>query len=975
MKKKISHSRQNNALRVQAEKLLSEQGRTAEKPSQGDAVKLVHELQVHQIELEMQNEELRRAHQEIEASRNKYVDLFNDLYDFSPVGYFTLDEKGTILEANLAGAVLLGAERGKLLKQPFTLFVAPDSQDLFQQYQRRVLSTTDRKSCEIKLKTKDSKEFYADIESITLGHKGTAGSYRMAVIDISERKQTEKELREARDFTEHVFKTVPDGIMLTDCRGYITRVNKAVEGLLGFTEEELKGKHPAELSPVNGESVKIGGDMMIGLRKQGFLKNFEAEWLRKDETVISVELNITFLKDSAGVVTGSVAVIRDISERRKSEKIIKKSEERLRLALYASSEGMWDWNLETGKVYFSPHYYEMLGYADKELPSSYETFKNLLHPEDLPAVNRTVEDVMQNRQESFVVEMRMKAKSGQWIWIQSRGRAIERDPSGALVRMVGTHTDITERRKVQDALRKSEERFRALIEQANDAIYITDSRGVMKIWNQKSAELYGYTADEVLGKQYTMLLPVRFRDIHGKWLQRFIAEEITTKPTFDEGINTCKDGTELRVESSVAPLYQDEEKYYIVISRDISERKQAEEALRESEALKNTILDSLSAHIVVLDAQGIIVATNEQWRKFARENGLMDMQKAAEGISYLSVCHAAVRAGVDDAAEHLQGIEDVLNGKRPGFTAEYPCHSPTEKRWFTMRVTRRGCQSGGVVIAHQNITEQKLSEIAIENSLIHVRALAARLETVREVERTRIARMVHDELGQALAGLKLDIASIEIKLSAKDSKLQTPLILKKIKAINTLITDTVPIVNRIVSQLRPPVLDDLGLEAAIEWQVKSYQERTGIRCSISSNLKDLKLEREQATRMFRILQETLRNVLRHAKATAVKILLRHKKNSLVMKVRDNGRGITEKEINDFCSFGLTGMRERAILLDGELQISGRPGKGTTVSVSIPIKKTTASRNSAKQKEKNVVLRKSVMQKQKMVVSRRGAKKQ
>jgi signal transduction histidine kinase len=248
-----------------------------------------------------------------------------------------------------------------------------------------------------------------------------------------------------------------------------------------------------------------------------------------------------------------------------------------------------------------------------------------------------------------------------------------------------------------------------------------------------------------------------------------------------------------------------------------------------------------------------------------------------------------------------------------------------------------------------DITKRKRAEEAAKNSLKQVRALAARVEAVREEERAHIARMVHDELGQTLTGLKLDISSIEKKLSAKDSTLHMPLILKKIQSMNALITETVPLVNRIVLHLRPALLDDLGLGAAIEWQVKSFQERSGLRCSFSTNVKDRKLDRELTTALFRILQEAMYNVVRHAHATAVRILLHQKENTVSMKVSDNGRGITESELNNSRDYGLAGMRERAALLGGAVQISGRPGRGTAVVVSIPIEK---QQSLAKEQSKN-----------------------
>ena len=355
MIKKTPASRQIQTLRGRAEEKLKKQEKEDRPAADTDLRKLNNELQVRQIELEMQNEDLHRAQQELEATHSKYVDL----YDFAPVGYFTLDRNGVILEANLTGAVMLAKERGLLINKPFALFVASDSQDMFSKYQRQVFSTTEMKTCEIKLKTKDGKEFFGCLESIALEHKGGSRSCKVAVIDISGRKQTEQEIRDARDFFENVFKTIPDGMVLTDNRGYITRVNKAVSAMTGFTGEELTGKHTAELSAQDEKNLKISESLLTNLHKQGFLKNFEAEWLRKDGTAVPVELSITLIKDSDGVTTGSVSVIRDITERKKAEAALRESEAKLRGIIEKSIDSIYlineqgivvEWNQGAEKI-------------------------------------------------------------------------------------------------------------------------------------------------------------------------------------------------------------------------------------------------------------------------------------------------------------------------------------------------------------------------------------------------------------------------------------------------------------------------------------------------------------------------------------------------------------------------------------------------------------------------------------------------
>jgi signal transduction histidine kinase len=227
--------------------------------------------------------------------------------------------------------------------------------------------------------------------------------------------------------------------------------------------------------------------------------------------------------------------------------------------------------------------------------------------------------------------------------------------------------------------------------------------------------------------------------------------------------------------------------------------------------------------------------------------------------------------------------------------------------------------------------ERKRAEAQLRASHEQLRALSVYLQYVREEERTRIAREVHDELGQALTGLKLDLARLGGQLP-KRLKLQ----IKKIRTLSTRIDTTIQAVRRISTELRPGILDDLGLVAAIEWQANDFQTRTGIKCEVVTPLEETVLDQNLNTAFFRAFQETLTNVIRHAEATRVDVLLRKDGDTLVMEVHDNGRGISAQEISDTHSIGLRGMRERAALLAGEVTIQGIPGKGTTVTVSIPL---------------------------------------
>jgi signal transduction histidine kinase len=230
--------------------------------------------------------------------------------------------------------------------------------------------------------------------------------------------------------------------------------------------------------------------------------------------------------------------------------------------------------------------------------------------------------------------------------------------------------------------------------------------------------------------------------------------------------------------------------------------------------------------------------------------------------------------------------------------------------------------------------ERQRAEEKLRKSLDQLRALSSYLQYVREEERTRIAREVHDELGQALTGLKLDLSWLATKLARNRPPVQD-----KVRTMTAHVDETIQTVRRIATELRPGILDSLGLIAAIEWQANEFQSRTGIPCVVTTTVADTLWDQQFSTVFFRIFQETLTNVIRHAKATRVEVRLVEENGQLVLSVKDNGRGISEEEIANTRSIGLVGMRERAMLIGGELTLQGAAGQGTTVTLRVPLSRT------------------------------------
>jgi signal transduction histidine kinase len=230
------------------------------------------------------------------------------------------------------------------------------------------------------------------------------------------------------------------------------------------------------------------------------------------------------------------------------------------------------------------------------------------------------------------------------------------------------------------------------------------------------------------------------------------------------------------------------------------------------------------------------------------------------------------------------------------------------------------------------LLERKQAEEELGRTTEQLRALSVRLQAAREEERIRIAREIHDELGGALTGLKMDLSWIGKRLS-EQSRAAVQL---KLRSTLELVDETVVKVRNISTELRPPMLDDLGLAAAIEWQTREFQRRTEIRCEIVSLQEDITLSPEKSTAVFRIFQEILTNVARHSRATSVEVRMEEQDGCLILKVSDNGRGIEEAKVTESTSIGLLGMKERAMIFGGRVHVAGAGGRGTTVTVRIPL---------------------------------------
>ena len=261
-------------------------------------------------------------------------------------------------------------------------------------------------------------------------------------------------------------------------------------------------------------------------------------------------------------------------------------------------------------------------------------------------------------------------------------------------------------------------------------------------------------------------------------------------------------------------------------------------------------------------------------------------------------------------------------------------------------------KKAGLRLLVRDITETKQREEDLHNSKNQLRALAVRLQEIREEERNRLARELHDEFGAALTALKLDLAWLKGHIAWA-----VPEIHDRIDSMSKLIDITTQSVSRTATMLRPRLLDHFGLMAAIEWQAHDFQDRSGIECQLQAE--EVELLGDRATALFRIFQESLTNVVRHAEATKVEVSLSKRNDYVLLEIQDNGKGVTKEMISSSTSLGLLGMRERAYVFGGEVKIESGEGRGTTVRVQIPIpqeQRAKSRESGAKSKNRRVEVR-------------------
>lgn len=533
------------------------------------------------------------------------------------------------------------------------------------------------------------------------------------------------------------------------------------------------------------------------------------------------------------------------------------------------------------------------------------------------------------------------------------------DAGSASVRMLVT--DLGDELARESALRRA---F-VILDTIREGVMVTDSGNRIISVNPAFTAITGYLAEEAIGRDPSFLgagtHPPQFyaamwdslrRD--GNWYgelvnrrkngERFVESLSITPMRAQDGATThfvgvFSDITERKLaEASLRELHRELDQRVVDrtaellranqhLQQEVHQRELAQQALRDAERFFHATIDSLSDRVLVLDQDGSLVHANQACMQFSGH--------APGELPYLRFCETDPRWQRGAGHELAAGIRSVIAGQADAYALEYEFVTWTGAHWSLAKVSRfRGEGPLRVVVAHTDITERKLMDGALRQSHAQLRQLALHLETVKEDERKRISRDIHDELGQNLLALRIDISMLSARTQNSHPRLHG-----RVAAVLENIDTTIKSVRGIMNELRPMALD-LGLQAAIEWQVGDFRKRSGIACQLQIRDEALfaAIGSQVEIALFRIVQEALSNVMRHAHASAVELEFHSDARAVYVSISDNGVGITAQQQRKKQCFGLIGIRERVRALDGQVEIGAPPsGTGCRLWLQVPLR--------------------------------------
>ncbi len=692
--------------------------------------------------------------------------------------------------------------------------------------------------------------------------------------DITERQVEEDLVREQKELLQVTLASIADAVIATDARGQITFMNSVAEDLVGWAWGEARGQElQAIFRAVDEETRKpLSNPAARALQqKERVGPGDHAILISKSGRELWIESSAAPIRNQAGNVMGAVLVFRDVSERRRAERDVS----HLAAIIQSSDDAIFSKTIEGTILTWNPGAERLYGYTAEEMIGNSVT--KLYPPERIDEFYE-IRDLLRRGQGVERHDGVRMRKDGQLVHV-SISISLLRDGRGHAIGASTVARDVTERKRVEEA--------QGFLTQASDVLsssldYETTLRSIARLAVPQVAD---WCAVDMLQEDGTIKqLALAHVDPTKVEVAYDLERRYPPDPNATRGVHEVIRTGRPEIASEIP------DELIVASARD-------PEHLRTLRALGITSYMSvpLNARGRTLGAISFISAES------GRHYGPFDL-----GLAQDLARRAAL--AVDNA--RLYRDSQILNEE-------------LEQRVVTRTIALRKAN-------------KKLEEEAVERQRVNeqLRLLSAHLQSAREEERIRIAREIHDEFGQILTAVKMDLSLLGRKLEGEQS-LTPQEVIGELDATSRLVDDSIQVMHEIIRELRPEILDHLGLRAALEWQLQDFARRAEVECTFTSLIDEVNLDLDRSTAVFRIFQETLSNVARHANATRVEAVVREDVGALILEIRDNGKGMTPQELNGSSSFGILGMRERAHIFGGEVQIASTPGQGTAVIVRVP----------------------------------------